>query len=114
MEPRCGRRTSGDALRPRPWSRAYAFDAKTGKRLWRAQVFGGQGGFPAVPTVAEGLVYVMTNESLTALAARTGASRWQVAIGCFGCPVAVAHGLVYAAASLPRDNPGPDHLYAFG
>jgi len=95
-------------------ARAYAFDAKTGKRLWRVQLFGGQGGFPAAPTVAGGLVYVMTSESLTALAARSGATRWQEPITCFGCPVAFANGLVYAAASVPRDNPGPARLYALG
>jgi eukaryotic-like serine/threonine-protein kinase len=95
-------------------ARAYAFDAATGQRLWRAQLFGGEGGFPAAPTVAEGMVFVLTNETLTALDARTGVTRWQERIGCFGCPVAFDRGLVYAAASVPTDNPGPAHLYAFG
>lgn len=95
-------------------SRAYAFRATTGKRLWRAQFSGSQGGFPAAPTVAGGKVYAMAPDSLTALDARSGATRWQEQLGCFGCPVAFAHGRVYAAAALQRENPGPDHLYALG
>src|SRR6185436_14852419 len=63
---------------------AIAFDAATGKELWRARLGpdrpDGQGGGPrATPTVDGGLVYALGAEGkLAALEAATGKQRWAV------------------------------------
>jgi len=63
---------------------AIAFDAATGKELWRARLGpdrpDGQGGGPrATPTVDGGLVYALGAEAkLAALEAATGKQRWAV------------------------------------
>lgn len=63
---------------------AIAFDAATGKELWRAQLGpdrqDGMGGGPrATPTVDGDLVYVMGAEAkLAALEAATGKARWRL------------------------------------
>lgn len=63
---------------------AIAFDAATGKELWRARLdaerYDGQGGGPrATPTVDGDLVYVLGAEAkLAAFEAATGKVRWRV------------------------------------
>jgi outer membrane protein assembly factor BamB len=90
---------------------AYAFDAATGKLLWRTSLLGAEGQFPAAPTVAGGVVYVM-DEGLVALDAKAGAIRWRRLIDCFSCPVAVANGTVYTAASDQTKVAAPGRVYA--
>lgn len=79
---------------------AYAFSAASGRTLWQANLLGFEGGFPAAPTVAGGTVFAMDEEA-SALDAGTGVLRWHRPINCFGCPVAFAHELVYAAGAGP-------------
>lgn len=74
----------------------YAFNAKTGSVLWTYQTGGGRGS----PAVADGVVYIGVNTTLSALRANTGTLVWKYAISSsFASSPTVSNGIVYAGAA---------------
>jgi outer membrane protein assembly factor BamB len=75
----------------------YALNASTGEVLWIGD--GGYFGSSSSPAVAEALVYVGIDQSLSALNASNGRPVWTVATGDFvDSSPAVANGLVYVGS----------------
>jgi eukaryotic-like serine/threonine-protein kinase len=74
-------------------SSVYALDASTGAARWQVGI-GGQGSAPLA--VANGAVYIGSNDGISALDASTGAVRWRNQISAWGdaSPV-VANGVLY-------------------
>lgn len=70
-----------------------ALDLTTGRELWRTAV----GSISGLPSVAGGVVYVSTGDTLRCLNAGDGNERWRVAassdLGQFGTPVPTDRGL---------------------
>jgi polyvinyl alcohol dehydrogenase (cytochrome) len=87
-----------------------ALDRDTGEVLWAAELTPGglQGGVMASAAVAEGVVYVASNDSsqdadLIALDADTGDERWRVGVGAHVTgPVTWADGVLYLADDSGR------------
>jgi outer membrane protein assembly factor BamB len=90
----------------------YALSASDGRRLWATTISDLEGGFPAAPTVADGLVYAV-DYGVTALEPSTGKVVWQRELECFGCPVAVAGKSVFLGArDLSLGDDAPHQLFA--
>ena len=81
----------------------YGVDAETGEVRWTFEE--GQG-FPACPTVADGVVYVWNADGFFyAVDARTGEQLWRSEIGWTSSAPAVADGVV-AVGALDEFSPG--------
>lgn len=95
----------------------HVLDRETGEVLWEAQLTEGglQGGVMASAAVADGTVYVASNDAsqdadLVALEAGTGDERWRVDVGAHVTgPVTWANDVVYLA-----DDSGRIAAYAAG
>jgi outer membrane protein assembly factor BamB len=85
--------------------RLYAFNAKTGKRLWSAAT---GDTITSSPAIADGVVYVGSwDHKLYAFDARSGQRPWSAATGsAIASSPAVAHGFVYVDSE-------DDNLYAY-
>ncbi|MDQ3822534.1 MAG: PQQ-binding-like beta-propeller repeat protein [Actinomycetota bacterium] len=92
-------------------ARVTAF-ALGGERRWSTVVSSLQGGYPAAPTLAGSLLYVMAH-GISAVDMYTGRIVWQRELESFGSPVTVVGPRVYLGAiDVSRDPPAPARMYA--
>ena len=83
-----------------------------GQRRWSTTVSSLRGGFPAAPTLAGSLVYVMNN-GISAVDKDNGRIIWQRELDAFGTSVAVAGSRLYIGArDVSGENPAPGRMYA--
>jgi outer membrane protein assembly factor BamB len=89
-----------------------AFLAHNGERRWSTVVSTVRGGFPAAPTLAGSLVFVMAH-GISAVDKDTGRIIWQRELDAFGTSVAVAGPRLYIGArDVSGENPAPGRMYA--
>jgi outer membrane protein assembly factor BamB len=93
-------------------ARLTAFLAHNGERRWSTVVSHVKGGFPAAPTLAGSLVFVIAH-GITAVDKDTGRIVWQRELDAFGTSVAVAGSRLYIGArDVSGENPAPGRMYA--